>query len=184
MKRKRADRIDWERILQRRFALTRLEDNIFKGYVSLFCIDEVTEPLIITHRNERVCLADNGYKWLQHFPDGEPYALTSIFNGQDELIRWYLDICKRHWRDEQGIVWYDDLYLDLDISPNGIINVLDVDELDEALKTEGVTHSEYEQAWRVLDSVMSAIEEDMFPLFWLCEEHYQHLLSLVPQALT
>jgi len=179
MKRKRADRVDWWRILQRRFALTRIEESSFKGYVALFYIDKVIEPLIVTHGNERVCLADKGYQWLQHFPDHEPYALTSIFNEQGELVRWYLDICKRHWLDEQGILWYDDLYLDLDISPNGHINVLDVDELDEALGTEGVTPGEYEMAWRALDNVMSAIEADMFPLFWFCEEHRQLLLPLV-----
>jgi predicted RNA-binding protein associated with RNAse of E/G family len=179
MKRKRADRLGWWRITQHRFALTRLENSTFRGYVSLYCIDGVREPLIINHPDGPVCLADSGYSWLQHFPDGERYALTSIFNAKGELIRWYLDICKRHWYDEQGILWYDDLYLDLDIAPDGSMHVLDVDELDKALQQGEVTTIEYELAWRELDTVMSSIEENMFPLFWFSEEHRQLLLKLV-----
>ncbi len=69
----------------------------------------------------------------------------------------------RHNVDAQGVLWYDDLYLDLDISPDGEITLLDVDELDAALRDGEVTALEYELAWREANSLMTAIEEDMFP---------------------
>lgn len=179
MKRKRADRAGWRRIVKQRFVMIHLETPAFRGDVALFCIDEVTEPLIIELGGEHVLLADNGYSWLQHFPEGTRYALTTIFNAQGELTRWYLDICKQHGRDEQGDVWYDDLYLDLDIAPDGKINILDVDELDEALQQGAVSTFEYNLAWRELDNTLTAIEADMFPLLWLGEEHRELLMNLL-----
>jgi predicted RNA-binding protein associated with RNAse of E/G family len=179
MKRKRADRQDWQRVTKRRFAMISLETEGFRGYVSLFCIDEVNEPLLIKAGGELVCLADNGYSWLQHFPQGTRYALTTIFNAQGELTRWYLDICKQHGCDEQGMVWYDDLYLDLDIAPNGTIHILDADELDAAWRQGAISSFEYDLAWLELNSVMTAIEADMFPLLWRGEEERKKLLTLV-----
>jgi hypothetical protein len=45
MKRKRTDRPNWRRVTKRRFAMEHLETEVFRGYVSLICIDEVSEPL-------------------------------------------------------------------------------------------------------------------------------------------
>ena len=85
----------------------------------------------------------------------------------------------RHYVDTQGVLWYDDLYLDLDVSPVGEITLLDVDELDAALRDGEVTSLEYELAWREINSLMIAIEEDMFPLLWMSDTQRENLLKLV-----
>ncbi len=183
MKQKRADRLLWSRVPHKRFAMTHLETNVFTGYVTLVSLDEVIEPLIISRPERKtVCLADKGYRWLQHFPRGMHYALTTIFDAQGEIASWYLDICKRHWLDEQGILWYEDLYLDLDITPDGDIYILDADELDAALQQGQVSTLEYDLAWRVLDQVMTVIEADRFPLLWMGEEHLSLLTKALPGA--
>lgn len=182
MKRKRADRPDWRRITQKRYAATWLESGTFRGYVALFCIDAVREPLWMKPPDRNICLADAGYGWLQHFPQGAHHAVTSIFDAQGTLVRWYIDICKQHFRDEQGIIWYDDLYLDLDVSTEGVVDLLDVDELDDALRQGQVSPVEYELAWKEANALISAIEEDMFPLissYGLCEAHRETLLKLL-----
>jgi len=179
MKRKRADRADWQRILEKRFAMTHMDTNEFSGYISLFCIDAVREPLWINLSGQDVCLADKGYLWLQHFPRDAHYALTTVFDAQGAIVRWYIDICKQQYLDEHGVLWYLDLYLDLDISPDYEVALLDVDELDDALRDGGVTPLEYELAWREANSLMTVIEEDMFSLLWLCEAHKDQLLQLV-----
>jgi predicted RNA-binding protein associated with RNAse of E/G family len=179
MKQKRADRGDWQRILQKRFAMTHLDTSAFKGYVTLFCIDAVREPLWINLTGQEVCLADKGYLWLQHFPQNSHYVVTTVFDAQGELVHWYIDICKRHYLDGQGILWYEDLYLDLDVSPDGQATVLDADELDEALAQGVISGLDYELAWRELSSLLTAIEADALSVFWLCEEHKDMLLKLV-----
>jgi predicted RNA-binding protein associated with RNAse of E/G family len=175
MKRKRADRIDWARITKKRFAMTYIDDGAFKGYVSLFCIDEVNAPLF----RYQTCLADNGYKWLQHFPAGAQYAVSTIFNEQNEIVRWYIDICNRHYLDTDGVLYYEDLYLDVDVAPNGDATLLDVDELDEALHAGLVSSLEYEIAWREAEKLMHAIENNMFPLLWQSAEHEEKVYALI-----
>jgi uncharacterized protein len=177
MKRKRADRIDWERITKKRFAMTHIDDGAFKGYVSLFCIDEVNAPLF----RYQTRLADKGYRWLQHFPDGAQYAVTSIFNERDEVVRWYIDICNRHYLDMDGVLFYEDLYLDVDVAPDGSATLLDVDELDEALHAGLVSSLEYEIAWREAEKLMHAIENNMFPLLWQSAEHEEKVYVLINQ---
>jgi predicted RNA-binding protein associated with RNAse of E/G family len=179
MKRKRADRLDWQRVTKRRFAMTYIEDGFFRGYVTLLCIDEVNAPLFRAPAGLPVCLADNGYKWLQHFPDGSRYAITTILDQQNDVVRWYIDICNRHYRDQQGVLWFEDLYLDIDVAVDGSAALLDVDELDEALRLARVSSLEYEIAWREAENLLHAIEIDAFPLLWQSAEHAERLLALI-----
>jgi predicted RNA-binding protein associated with RNAse of E/G family len=181
MKHKRADHADWPRLLKKRFTMQYYATPAFTGYACLLCIDEVTAPLWRTYQGHDVCLADNGYTWLQLFPKDTHYAVTTIFDGQGVLTRFYIDVCLRHSIDAQGMLWYDDLYIDLDISPDGEITLLDVDELDEALHDGGVSALEYELAWREANSLMTVIEEDMFPLLWTNDMYRDDLLKKVPQ---
>ena len=179
MKRKCADRADWQRVTKKRFAMMHMDRYEFKGFVTIFCIDAVREPLWKTLSGERVCLADVGYVWTQHFPQGQHYAITSVFDEQGEFVRGYIDICKSHFLNERGVPCYDDLYLDLDVSPVGEVALLDVDELDTALQEDAITGLEYELAWREANSLTTAIEADAFPLLWLSLMHKAELLSLV-----
>lgn len=171
MKIRSADRADWQRILARRFAVRRIDTPDYHGYVSLLRIDAVEEPLYATFGQKRVRIADRGYDWLQHFPDGARYALLSAFDEQGELVQWYIDVIGRMGLDERGVPWWEDLYLDIVISPEGETLLLDVDELDEALQQGTVTQGEYNLAWREASTLLSALEEDLFPLLWLSDGH-------------
>ncbi|WP_170142431.1 DUF402 domain-containing protein [Thermosporothrix hazakensis] len=181
MKIKYPDRTDWKRVVKRCYAETELHTPVFHGTVTLFRIDEVVEPLYFVMDGERVCRADNGYYWMQHFPHGSRYVITTFFNSSREVLGWYIDICARHYRNEQGRLCYEDLYLDLDILPSGKITLLDVDELDEALYSGKITSTEYELAWREAHSLMLAIEHDRFPLLWECEYDIEKLLPLLQE---
>ncbi len=179
MKRKRADRADWPRIAKKRFVQTGIDEKEFCGYVTLFCIDAVHQPLWKNFSGQDICIADQGYLWLQQFPRNAHYSITSIFDAQGDFVRWYIDICKQFVLDVHEILWYDDLYLDIDVSPSGQMDLLDVDELDDALRRGLVTPVEYELAWREADRIIMAIEADQFPLLWLSDSHKERLLKLV-----
>ena len=177
MKVKSADLLDWPRVLARRFAVKRIESQGYRGYVTLFRFDEVTEPLYKkplqaqADDEQRVCLVDRGYTWLRHFPDGAHYTLLTAFDESGELVEWYIDVVGRVGIDEHGIPWYEDLYLDIVVSPTGETLLLDSEELDEALRLGEVTQSEYSFAWREASTLLDALEADMLPLLWLSESH-------------
>lgn len=113
MKRKYGDRANWKRVTERRYAQTYLETVSFRGYVSLLQIIKVQEPLYVTYANQSICLADDGYMWLQQFPVGAHHAVTTMFDAEGQVVQWYIDICYRNGINEAGIPWMDDLYLDL-----------------------------------------------------------------------
>jgi len=173
MKIKSADLLDWSRVLARSFVVKRIESQEYRGYVTLLRFDEVAEPLYkhAQAAEPRVCLVDRGYTWLRHFPDGAHYTLLTAFDESGELVEWYIDVVGRVGIDEHGIPWYEDLYLDIVVSPTGETLLLYSDELDEALRLGEVTQSEYSFAWREASTLLDALEADMLPLLWLGEPH-------------
>lgn len=179
MKTWRADRQEWQPLMKRRFAMMRSDSREFSGYVSLLLLERMREPLMVTTPDKEVCIADDGYLWLQHFPAGARYIVTSIYNVQRELVRWSIPIVARHYLDEQGMLCYEDLYLIIDVSPSGEVHLLGVAELDQALQRDQITSVMYETAWREADHLMLAVEEDALPLLWQGEEYLERLLPLL-----
>lgn len=147
MKRKYSDRANWRRVLDKRFHVSFVEEPGFTGYVSLFHILQVRDPLWKHYDEKVVCVADAGYKWLQHFPKNANYALTSMYDNKDNVVQWYIDICNVQGVTDHGVPWFDDLYLDLVVLPTGELYLLDEEELNEALANGSVTQREYDLAW-------------------------------------
>ena len=171
MRIKSAERLDWPKALARRFTVKRIDTPDYHGYATLLRVDRIGEPLYATFGEQKIRIVDNGYDLLQHFPDGEHYALLTAFDERGEPIQWYIDIVGRTGVDERGVPWYEDLYLDIVISLEGETLLLDVDELDEALRRGEVTRSQYDFAWREASALLDALEADLFPLLWLSEVH-------------
>jgi predicted RNA-binding protein associated with RNAse of E/G family len=81
--------------------------------------------------------------------------------------------------DERGVPWYEDLYLDIVVSPSGETLLLDVDELDEALRRQEITRGQYDFAWRQASSLLDALEFDLFALLWLSDAHHEQLAAAI-----
>lgn len=59
--------------------------------------------------------------------------------------------------DEYGTPYYDDLYLDIAISPDFKIVILDEDELREALELKEITKSDYDMAHYTCNKIIKEI---------------------------
>ena len=127
---------------------------------------------------KNLCLANNGYIWIQHFPKDCNYALTTMFNEKHEIIQWYLDICNGNKINSLGIPYYDDLYLDVVLLPTGEILLLDEDELEQALRDNDITKAQYDLAYLEAKKLIQKIQEnrDLLPLDG--NKYLQHMLSL------
>lgn len=180
MKRKYSDRCDWERILSRRYYQARLAEPEFEGVVTLLCMDAVTEPLDVFVHGDCIRIVDAGYSWVQHFssrPGDRYFALTTMFDAVGEVVEWYFDVVRRHGVDGRGIPWYDDLYLDVVATRDGKVEVMDADELDEALRAERVTPEEHALAWREARRLLGLLAAGAMPLPVLAPAHRRLLLS-------
>lgn len=176
--RKYADRADWGRIVEKRFTVFPKQTIGFSGYVALYEMLKVKEPLYKQYDGNRLCIVSDGYKWLQHFPECAHYVLTSMYDDCGRIIQWYVDICKSQGITEKGVPWYDDLYLDLTLLPSGKIFILDEEELKDALGQGIISQDDYDLAWRTAEQVMDEFRKGSFDLMLLAEKHlteiYEH----------
>lgn len=176
LKRKYGERPGWTRISQRKYAQTFLETDEFKGYITLLQMKQITAPLIAQYDGKAVCIADEGYLWLQQFPADKNHSVTTMFNRDGEIVQWYIDICSSNGC-EDGKPWMDDLYLDIILFPSGEMIVKDADEL-EAAYLEGVISRElYELAWNEARRIKSLISREEFALVNLSRHHRDLLLG-------
>jgi len=177
MKRKYANYQGWKRILQSRLYGANIDTPEFKGYINLFCMDAVRAPLVVEWFGRELCIVDTGYTWLKQYPSGEHFIVTAQFNQREELVSWYIDICLRSGTGEDNILWVDDLYLDLVVSPELEIVVKDADELMAARESGEITMDEYDLAWREADRLRESINRHQFRMLELSDVRRRMLLQ-------
>lgn len=176
LKRKYGDRSTWKRVTKREYIQSFLDTEQFKGYVTLLQVQRVSEPLIVTYGEKNVCIVNDGYSWLQHFPSEERYSLTTMFDSNGDVVQWYIDICNSNGM-ENDIPWLDDLFLDIVVLPSGEIIQLDADELEEALAGGIIDNDLYDAACDEAERINSLINSNQFVLMNLAKEHREFLLA-------
>ncbi|WP_202708818.1 DUF402 domain-containing protein [Sporosalibacterium faouarense] len=160
MKRKLVDSSDWERLIKRRYKQKYIENNEFKGYVSILYIDKIEEPLIVKFEGSTLQLANDGYIWVKYLPVDYNYAVIAMYDHEYNLIQWYFDIIKEHGVNEDGKLYFDDLFLDVVVLANGEVFLLDEDELEEALENGEITDGEYNLAYKEARKLIDQINNN------------------------
>lgn len=130
----------------------------FTGYAVRLTLDEVIEPAHMPVGEKVMCVGDRGYVYLQYFPRGQAYAVTKMLDELGNTVQWYIDICKGHGKDQEGHLWYDDLYLDIVILPGGDVYLLDQDELDEARDRGVISADDHRFACETADALLKEMK--------------------------
>ena len=143
MKRRYANKVKGE------YSQKRIDEEFFKGYVAFVKIKDVQNPLIVNDGEKDVCIKDNDYEWIEVYPDNEHYVITIMFDNNDNLIQWYFDIAKEIGI-ENNIPYEDDLYVDIVITPNGRKEILDEEELMDALNKNEITQEDVELVYETV----------------------------------
>ncbi|WP_391116313.1 DUF402 domain-containing protein [Psychrobacillus sp. L3] len=174
LKKRYGNRSDWKRIVKREYVQSYIETKEFTGTITLLHLVQVKEPLWVDYDDQSNCIVDNGYTWMQHFPVGENFALTTMFDSKGEIVQWYIDICNEIGI-ENNVPWWEDLFLDIVILPTGEIILLDEDELEEALVGGSINQNMYDLAWNETNRIISLIREQKFPLLQFSKDHKELL---------
>jgi predicted RNA-binding protein associated with RNAse of E/G family len=164
-------------VLERRYAQTFFETEDFKGHITLLELGKVTKPLFVKYNDKSVCIIENGYLWLQHFPSDKCHSVTTVFDEKGQVVQWFIDICYINGVSEDNVPWMDDLFLDIVVLPTGEVLQLDDEELDEALLNGTIDKTLYNLAKKEADDLNRLIKEDNFTLLKLSEEHKDFLLE-------
>ena len=146
MKRSRLSYDEWKCIVSKDLHGKRVETEWLTGYVGLIEVHEVSVPQIWKFNGEDIVVCDNGVKWLSILPKDDYYCITAMMNEQEEILLWYIDMIASQGIDEDDVPYFDDLYLDLVVYPDGTIVVDDMDELEEALAKKDITQEQFELA--------------------------------------
>lgn len=177
MNRKHADRLNWQRILNKNFECRFFDEVEFKGHITLISIHQVKEPLKRSIEGQEICLVDEGYYWMQHFPSESHYCVTTMLNEKKEIIQWYFDIAKSVGVSEQGIPYWDDLYLDIVVLPNGNFYIKDEDELKEAVDKKLIEEDEFCLAKKIMNDLIKEIELKENTIMKNTMKHFTYMLK-------
>lgn len=174
-----SSRPDWQRVKARKFSAWEIHGTLFAGYVTRLDLLEVTSPLWVRSCGEEICVADEGYSWLQHFPKGTRYTLTSQWNEKGQLIQWYFDICEHHGVTSYGIPYWEDLYLDVIGSANNVFEIIDQDGLAAALEQKSISPEQYRMATREADNLLRLLNAGDVELLEIAQLHYRKLSTSI-----
>ena len=162
MKRKRLSYDDWTCIKRKDFIVKNIATNSFEGRICIIKIKEVTEPQIWKFNNQDIVACDKGMKWLFILPANDFYCITVMLNAENEILGWYIDMIADQGTDAEGVPYFDDLYLDLVVYPDGTVIEDDRDELEEALSINAISQKQYQLAIdtsvRLREGLLSDIE--------------------------
>lgn len=146
MKRSRLSYDEWKCIKTKKLKGKQVNTDFFEGYIGVLEIGEVSEKQIWRFNGEDIIVCDNGLKWLSILPQNDFYCITAMMNANDEILLWYIDMIAEQGVDTDCVPYFDDLYLDLVVYPNGTIKVDDMDELVDALSQKDITEDQFNLA--------------------------------------
>lgn len=123
-------------------------------YIVVKKLIKVDKKFII---KDGLCVMDDGYYVVEVVPKKENYAMRLFCDNNMKPLEYYFDICKNNGLDLVSLVpFYDDLYLDITVL-DGIINILDEDELEEAFNNGDITLNDYKLVMKIRDKLLFEI---------------------------
>lgn len=156
MKRSSLSYEEWTCIQSKKITGITVNNKLLNGYIGLIDIEEVDEPQIWKFNGEEIIVCDKGLKWLTILPKNDHYCITAMMDENSEILLWYIDMIASQGM-EDGIPYFDDLYLDLVVYPNGDIIEDDMDELIQALKENDINSKQYQLAIDTSDKLKSGL---------------------------
>lgn len=129
-------------------------------YGALICIEQVKKRQVWSIFGSEVTVADDGYTWLVVAPKRENYVVTMYMHKNGKPLLWYIDMIDDKEKDPDGVVCYNDIFLDLIVSPAGAIQEDDRDELEAALAQGVISAGQYRLADVTADALKRKIAAD------------------------
>lgn len=170
-------RTDWGRVLRKDYIAWDFRRNGHQGRMSLSILRELTAPLTIHYSFGDVLIADEGFGWLQIALKDQFFWITAMYDRQGQRINLYFDITAGNHFDNPDNPWFADLYLDI-VANGDVLEVLDRDELDEALENGDITREEYDHAISVCQKLYEFLKENQVYIADWCDQSFRELRSV------
>ena len=146
MKKSRLSYDEWKCIISKDIFGKTVNSELLNGYIGCIDIKGVNEIQTWKFNGEDIVVCDKGRKWLSILPRNDWYCITAMMDEDEKVLLWYIDMIASQGIDVDGVPYFDDLYLDLVVYPDGTIIVDDMDELEEALSKKDITQAQFNLA--------------------------------------
>ena len=153
------DKRHWRRLIERDYTEVKVNNNRFKGIIGLVTMNKVREPLEVTVVGKKMIVADNHYQWLQILPEKKRYSITAMFDNKGNPLEYYFDINIKNIT-QKGNARTVDLFLDVLVLPNGEYELVDEDDLANALKNGLISKKQFHEAYMIAHQLMIEINEN------------------------
>ncbi len=100
----------------------------------------------------------------------EGVKISKFKNAENQLYKWYCDIIQSEYFDSLDSWLFTDLLADVTISPDGVLRVLDLDELAEAFDYNLIKKKDLLEALKNTQKLLDWIKDGTF-------EKYQKLID-------
>ena len=171
MKKKHFDHRNWHRVSSHEQHIYPLPEGILVDFIA----GEVTKPLVVSSCGEQVVVLDSHHRWVYFAPTGGFHALTVQLDAEDRPVQFYIDINHSNGVSEDGIPYGMDLYLDVVALPEGwqvrAAEIIDADELEEAVSQGLVTPELAEFAWTEAQKVQALLMDQAFDDLHVVQKH-------------
>ena len=138
-------REEWYSEQERSYCCQLHKDEVFDGTLGLITFVGLPKPEIVTTSDGDLCVAKNGYQWLEVIPRDKQWVLTAMINLEDTIFQCYFDITQKNVIAEDGNADFYDAFLDVVVAGDQDPVIVDRDELEQAYREQIITKEEYEQ---------------------------------------
>lgn len=141
---------------EKKYKYMYIDEEDYKGHLGQIHIIEAHQPPKELGEGyiER---ASSGCKWLEFYPENSNVAMTVCFNKENKILQWYFDIINSVGIEGNN-PYFEDLYLDITITPENKIELLDEDEIESALESKDITKEQYDMAYKTAKELMKKID--------------------------
>jgi len=88
--------------------------------------------------------------------------VSKMYRQDGSLLRWYCDIVSFEFNERNGSLTITDLLADVILYPDGRMEVVDLDELAEAMERDLITKEQMTSCLRSLNHLLTLIYRDKF----------------------
>ena len=149
-----------------------VNEKLFTGDIYFYDFIKVKTKIVVS---DEICILDNGYKWLEFYNYDSKIKLTAIYDNNLEIVEWYFDIAKEIGKDN-GLPYEDDLYLDVVVTSDEKIQLIDEDDLEDALKRMEINLEEYKLAYDEAKKLISMLDGNTNKLAIFTKEYLDKMI--------
>lgn len=160
------------------------ENKDFNGYIALKHIKKMSRPIMATYNGFYYVGLDENYSIMEYVPQNRGYNCRVFFDDDSSPILFYFDINNGVGIDD-GMPWYDDLYLDVIMRcpkiTNGkyLIQLDDKNEFVEAYNNGNIDKMAYVTGRKTAFRLIAQLKEQRNDIVNRCQDDFLRIRDLM-----